>query len=147
MSVKATRRPVAVALAAVALLPLLAAGCDVPATPMPPYRLGDPRIDSDGLTLLFLLENATSREISRLSVSCLVSERSEPIAIPVDAELPVEITAGASHEVSIDLSEVTWHTPRGSRSVDQLHVYRIVYSDGGEWRDRFGLYVLPGTIE
>ena len=148
----ASRRPLCGASAG-PVLALLAAivglliSCDVPATPLPPYRIINPHLEDEGGTLRFSVVNTAAVPTAVLFIACVVSNNDGDAVAPSHTRLPATIPPQASAEIVVDLSEVSWHTILSSRLVTQLHLYRVDYGDGTTWTDRLGLYVLAGPIE
>ena len=60
----------------------------------------------------------------------------------IKLEILVDIAAGECEEDLISIDQFLYEIPDIPYQLDYLYVSRILYEDGSEWRDPFGMYAI-----
>ena len=97
--------------------------------------------DIAGLNLYFL--NRSEKQVSEITiVFYMFDEDGEPASLcrsNIVLSVKENVAAGTSIETCLNLDSFFTYIPEEQYTADYIYVSRIVYEDGSEWKDSFGL--------
>lgn len=115
------------------------------------FELGASEKEYEFAGTRFTFHNGSSKDVSSFTVSFMLydSDGNNPfigsnnVVEKVDGGVP----GGSSKSVVIPMDDYLTVVPDEPYKIDFMYVREIVYSDGSEWSDPFGMYCAREAVE